>query len=98
MKTVIETPAFQKMADQIWSEDERLDFVTFIAHNPTAGDVIPKAEGARKVRWTLKGRGKRGGVRVIYFNQDQDGVIYLIAIYKKTVTSNMTAKEINKQI
>lgn len=98
MKTVIETPTFEKMADLIWSEDERLDFVTFISNNPTAGDVIPKAEGARKVRWTVKGAGKRSGVRVIYFNQDQDGTIYLIAIYKKAVTTNMTAKEIKKQI
>ncbi|MCK7576432.1 MAG: hypothetical protein MZV65_11410 [Chromatiales bacterium] len=43
MQTVIETPTFQKQADAIWSEDERLDFVTWIARNPLAGDVIPGA-------------------------------------------------------
>lgn len=47
MKTVVETPTFTKQVDKIWSEDERLEFVTFIAKNPTAGDVIPSAEGQK---------------------------------------------------
>jgi len=98
MKTVIETPTFTKQADKIWSEDERLSFIDFIASNPTADDVIPHADGARKIRWTIKGTGKRGGVRVIYFNQDSEGVIYLIALYQKTDKSNMTAKEIKQQV
>ena len=51
MKTVIETPTFSKLADKIWTEDERLDFISFISNNPKAGDVIPNAEGARKIRW-----------------------------------------------
>ena len=67
MRTVIETPTFQKQADRLWSEDERLEFVAWIAANPTIGDVIPGADGARKVRWALPGQGKRGGARVIYF-------------------------------
>jgi len=46
----------------------------------------------------MKGSGKRGGVRVIYFNQDAEGVIYLIAIYQKTQKSNITGKEIKKAI
>ncbi len=50
MRTVIETPTFQKQAEKIWSEDERLAFIAWIAEHPTAGDVIPGADGARKVR------------------------------------------------
>lgn len=64
--------------------------------NPTAGDVIPNADGARKVRWTVKGTGKRGGVRVVYFNQDAEGLIYLIAIYQKSDKTNITGKEIKQ--
>ena len=78
MRTVIETPTFQKQADAIWSEDERLDFVTWIAQNPLAGDVIPGADGARKVRWAAQSKGKRGGVRVIYFNLSSDGVVWCV--------------------
>jgi mRNA-degrading endonuclease RelE of RelBE toxin-antitoxin system len=96
MKTVIETPTFQKQVDKIWSEDERLAFITWIADNPLAGDVIPGAEGARKVRWTMKGRGKRGGVRVIYFNVSEEDVIYLITLYRKTEKENITANDIKQ--
>ena len=52
MRTVIETPTFQKQAAKLWSEDERLSFIDWIAANPLAGDVIPGADGARKVRWS----------------------------------------------
>ena len=97
MKTVVETPTFTKQVDKIWSEDERLEFVTFIAKNPTAGDVIPSAEGARKVRWSVSGKGKGGGVRIIYFNQSK-GMLYLVAIYKKSVKETMKSKEIRGAI
>ena len=96
MKTVIETPTFSKLADKIWTGDERLDFVSFIAKNPKSGDVIPNAEGARKVRWGVKGSGKRGGTRIIYFNLSEQGVIELIYIYKKVKQANMTANDIKK--
>jgi len=46
MHTVIETPTFARQADKIWSESERLDFISWLARNPLAGDVIPDAEGA----------------------------------------------------
>lgn len=49
MRTVIETPTFQKQAERIWSDAERLDFIGWIAANPDAGDVVPGADGARKV-------------------------------------------------
>lgn len=97
MYTVIETPSFQKQADKIWSEDERLEFIQWLAAHPEAGDVIPNADGARKVRWQLAGTGKRGGVRVIYFNQTDAGYIYLIAIYRKSEQENMPAHEIKRR-
>jgi len=98
MKTVIETPTFTKQADKIWSDDERLSFIDYIVQNPTAGGVIPNADGVRKVRWAVKGIGKRGGVRVVYFNQDAEGVIYLVAIYQKSDKANITSKEIKQAI
>ncbi len=96
MRTVIETPTFTKLADKIWSEEERLDFVSYISQNPEAGAVIPKADGARKIRWNLKGTGKSGGARVIYFNEDAEGTIYLVMIYVKSEKENITGKEIKK--
>lgn len=69
MHTVAETEIFQRYAAAIWSESERLEFIEWIAANPLAGDVIPGSGGCRKVRWSRAGMGKRGGARVIYFNE-----------------------------
>jgi len=95
---VIETPTFQRQADAIWSEEERFEFVTWISQHPMAGEVIPGAGGARKVRWSVGSQGKRGGVRVIYFNLSAEGVVYLIAVYKKSKRENMAAGDIMRVI
>lgn len=96
MRTVIETPTFQKQADKIWSDVERLAFIDWIAANPVAGDVVPGAEGARKVRWTRPGTGKSGGGRVIYFNLTEDEVILLITLYAKADQATISPAEISK--
>jgi hypothetical protein len=92
MYTVTETQEFQTQARKVWSDDELFAFIAWIAENPLAGDVIPGADGARKVRWSAQGKGKRGGARVIYFNMLDDGVIVLLAVYVKSERENMTAK------
>lgn len=96
MLTVIELPTFQRQAADIWSEGELHAFIDWIAANPLAGDVIPGADGARKVRWAVQGRGKRGGARVIYFNITEDGVLVLVAVYAKAERENMTASDIKR--
>ncbi len=96
MRTVIETPTFQKQADKLWAEAERLEFIDWIADNPTAGDVIPGADGARKVRWSRAGAGKSGGARVIYFNLTEEEIVLLVALYAKAERSNMSPSEIRK--
>lgn len=96
MRTVIETPTFQKQAGKIWSEDERMAFIVWIAENPMAGDVIPGADGARKVRWSVAGKGKRGGVRVIYFNLTEQGTVVLVTLYLKADQDNIQASDIKK--
>lgn len=98
MRTVIETPTFQKQAEAIWTEDERLTFISWISQNPLAGDVIPGAEGARKVRWSVAGKGKRGGVRVIYFNMVEKDAIVLITLYQKSNQVNIKASDIKKAV
>ncbi len=96
MYTVIETPTFQKQAAKVWSQDERHAFIDWIARNPEAGDVIPGADGARKVRWTVQGKGKRSGSRVIYFNLHADELVLLVALYAKADKSNIAPDEIER--
>lgn len=73
---------FVKYASAIWSDDEREEFVSWIAVNPEAGALIAGSGGCRKVRWSASGRGKRGGARVIYFIV-RDGTIWLLIAYAK---------------
>lgn len=65
--TVVEVEPFPRLASQIWSDEERLAFIDFIAWHADAGDVVPGLAGIRKIRWRREGTGKRGGVRVVYF-------------------------------
>lgn len=67
-------------------------------NNPLAGDVIPGAEGARKVRWSIAGKGKRGGVRVIYFNLTEQGTIALITLYQKANQADIRPSDIQKAV
>ena len=78
MLTVVETPLFSKLVSDYWSEDERAEFASYVAVNPDVGDVVPGSGGVRKVRWSRQGSGKRGGVRVIYFNKRADGEVWLL--------------------
>lgn len=88
MRTVAETPVFQRYAAEVWSEAEREAFITFIAASPGAGAVIKGSGGCRKVRWSTASSGKRGGARVVYFIAP-DGVVWLLIVYKKAKFDNL---------
>jgi hypothetical protein len=60
---------------------------------PDSGDVIPGAGGTRKLRWAAKGKGKRGGARVIYVYVAVAGRIYLLRCYAKNVKTDVTPEE-----
>lgn len=96
MYTISETPVFQKSIEEIWTEAERLEFISWIADNPSAGDVVPGTSGLRKVRWKRSGMGKSGGVRVIYYNMLEQGHIWLLLAYTKTKFDNLPAGFLKK--
>lgn len=96
MYTVIETPSFQKQAAKIWAENELAVFIDWLALNPLAGAVVPGTGGARKVRWTVQGKGKRGGARVIYFNRLDSGFIVLLAVYAKAEQENISTQAVKE--
>ena len=90
MHTVSETAIFQKYANEVWSESERDEFINWIAANHLSGDLVPGSNGCRKVRWSRGGMGKRGGARVIYFNEHQ-GRMWLLIVYAKAKYDNLPA-------
>lgn len=89
MLTVIETQAFLRTTSAFWDDAERAEFVSFIASEPLAGDVIVGSGGLRKVRWSASGRGKRGGARVITYAQLDDGQVWLLVGYTKAKFDNL---------
>jgi len=91
MNTVAETSVFIRYAAEIWTDTERMEFITWIAVNHRTGDVIPGSGGCRKVRWSRSGMGKRAGARVIYFN-GKDGRVWLLIAYTKAKFDNLHAE------
>ena len=95
MRTVAETEIFIKYAAGIWTDDERNEFIAWVASNPEAGDLIPGSGGCRKPRWSRPGTGKRGGARVIYFLH-QDSTIWLLIAYAKAKFDDLPASFLAK--
>ena len=94
MHTVVETPAFLSDAEALGiSEAERLDILTFLAVNPEAGDVIAGTGGARKLRFSGRGKGKSGGYRVITFFTGSAFPVFLLNVFAKNEKANLTKVE-----
>ncbi|TNH09027.1 DNA-binding protein [Testudinibacter sp. TR-2022] len=96
MYTIIEQPHFKKKSDEIWNEEQRSAFFSYLAKDPLVGDIIPHSSGLRKVRWQGSGRGKRGGLRIIYFNLLDHGVILLLDLYAKNQQENISQAELKQ--
>jgi len=63
---------------------------------PEQGKIIPGSGGLRKIRWAVKGRGKRGGTRVIYYWQQANSKIWMLTIYAKNEAENIPAHILKK--
>ena len=94
--TLVEFPEFQRNAADSLSEDELSELKLFLAANPEAGVLIRGTGGVRKLRWTSKGQGKRGGRRVIYYYQDLRYPIYLLTIFSKGAKVDLSQAQRNE--
>jgi hypothetical protein len=89
MVNFVELPPFAAVRDKYLTDDEFAVFQLYLAAHPDSGDVIPHSGGCRKLRWAIEGRGKRGGVRVVYFLRLNSGQIVLVTMYAKNVVENI---------
>ena len=69
--------------------------MTYLAHNPEAGDLMPGTGGARKVRFAGRGKGKSGGYRVVTFYGGEDIPVFLLDVYGKDTQANLSQAERN---
>jgi hypothetical protein len=91
--TVVETGSYLAAAAGIMDESERFAVINMIAADPQAGDLMQDTGGLRKVQIPLKGRGKRGGARLITFFHDVGMPVFLITVYAKNVQKDLDQKQ-----
>ena len=96
MFTFVETPLFTRLVGEYLSDEEYGALQGALIENPEAGALIPGSGGVRKLRWALAGRGKRGGLRVIYYLRSARGVIWMLTLYPKNVVENIPAHVLQK--
>jgi len=97
MISFIETKLFTRLVQEYLSDDAYSALQQALLADPEAGAVIPGSGGVRKLRWGIAGRGKRGGIRVIYFLRTRQGQIWMLTLYPKNVMENIPA-QVLKQI
>jgi mRNA-degrading endonuclease RelE of RelBE toxin-antitoxin system len=86
---IIESSIFSRLVYRYMDELEYASLQWYLVQQPEAGDVIPGSGGLRKVRWPGKGKGKRGGLRIIYYWRNQAGEIWLLTIYAKSEAADI---------
>ena len=96
MLEFIETPLFSKIVARYLADDAYAELQAHLSEHPDSGDVIRGSGGVRKLRWGTKGRGKRGGVRIIYYLKLTEGQIWLLTLYAKNVKETIPAQVLKK--
>jgi hypothetical protein len=95
MITLAEVPEYIRQAEKLLSVAERQDVLSYLAAHPKSGDLIEGTGGIRKLRWSRGGRGKSGGVRVIYYYHSDVMPLYLLTLFAKNEQDNLSKAERN---
>lgn len=90
----IETPVFTSEIQRHLSDDAYQELQVALLLRPDWGAVIPGSGGLRKIRWSVVGRGKRGGLRVIYYWARAQNVVFLLDVYKKSERADLTPRQL----
>jgi len=90
----VETAVFTRAVREHLSDEEYRSLQLALLLRPEQGSVIPGSGGLRKVRWKVRGRGKRGGLRVIYYWITAEDSIYMLFLYEKTAKSDLTPAQV----
>lgn len=91
----IEAPAFTRRLSAYLNDDGYSDLQAKLGANPDLGDLMPGTGGFRKLRWAdaRRGKGRRGGLRIVYYHLKSDRQIWFVTLYDKDEASDLTARE-----
>lgn len=92
----IETPTFTKLLLALMEDDDYAKLQATLALRPDMGKVIPGSGGIRKARWAGSGRGKRGGLRVIYYWQGAEDIIWMLTVYPKSEREDLSHEQVRQ--
>ena len=95
MITIAEVPEYIRQAEKLMSAAERQDILNYLAAHPKSCDLIEGTGGIRKLRWGRDGRGKSGGVRVIYYYHSELMPLYLLTLFAKNEQDNLSKAQRN---
>ena len=91
---IVETSVFTRRVQELLTDEEYRTLQAGLVNRPRAGPVIAGSGGLRKLRWPLPGRGKRGGVRVIYYYAEKQEQLLMLFIYPKNVCDDLSAAQL----
>ena len=91
----VEAPAFARFREEYLDDDRFSELQQYLARNPEAGDMVPGAGGIRKLRWkdSRRGKGRRGGLRIIYYCFLSEREIWLMTLFDKDEAADLTKGE-----
>ena len=90
----IETSVSTRQVIELLTDDEYSRLQVALSAHPDAGAIIPHSGGLRKIRWSISGRGKRGGVRAIYYWIVATDQILMLFMYPKSVKDDLTPQQL----
>ena len=91
---IIETSVFTRQVQKLLTDDEYRELQMGLSQRPDMGRVIVGSGGLRKVRWNVRGRGKRGGARVIYYWAVREDQLLMLLIYAKSQQEDLTPDQL----
>jgi len=94
----VETPVFTASLRPLLGDDEYRVLQLALLLRPTLGKLIPGSHGLRKLRWRASGRGKRGGIRTIYYWAAREHTCFMLYVYAKNDQGDLTTAQLRRLV
>lgn len=92
---IVETSVFTRLIVELMDDDNYAELQAALVQRPDLGDLIVGSGGLRKARWKVEGKGKRGGVRIIYYWMTANDQLWMLYGYTKSSKEDLTKQQLN---